>query len=95
MEGIVYQATGLFSFLNIILLIALIAIYANSFRKIRAQFTAGLIFFSAIFLVQNLLAFYSYIAMFMYYANAVAGLVMVITLAQTAGLAILVWLSIH
>ena len=95
MEGIAYQATGLFSFLNIILLLVLIAIYGNSFRKIRAQFTAGLLFFAAIFLAQNLLAFYSYITMFMYYADAVAGFVMVITFAQTAGLTILVWLSVH
>ena len=95
MEGIAYQATGLFTFLNIILLVVLIVIYGNSFRKIRAQFTVGLLFFSTIFLVQNLLALYSYIAMFMYYADAVAGFVMVTTFAQTAGLIVLVWLSLR
>jgi hypothetical protein len=95
LEGIAYQATGLFTFLNIILLVVLIVIYGNSFRKIRAQFTVGLLFFSTIFLVQNLLALYSYIAMFMYYADAVAGFVMVTTFAQTAGLIVLVWLSLR
>jgi hypothetical protein len=95
MEGLTYQATGLFSFLNVVMLIGLLIIYGNSFRKVRAEFTAGLLFFSAIFLAQNLLAFYSYVTMFMYYADAIAGLVLAITIAQTAGLAILIWLSLR
>jgi len=95
MEGLVYQATGLFSFLNVVMLLGLIVIYGNSFRKVRAEFTAGLLFFSVIFLVQNLMALYSYVTMFMYYADAVAGLVLAITIAQTAGLTVLIWLSVR
>jgi hypothetical protein len=94
LEGIVHQPTRLFSFLNVVLLLGLIAVYGNSFRKIRARFTVGLLFFFAIFLVQNLLAFYSYITMFMYYADEVAGLVLGITFTQTVGLSILLRLSL-
>ena len=95
MVDVILQTAAVFSFINVLLLIALIAVYVNSFRKIRASFTAGLIFFSTMFLIQNLIALYSYVAMFMYYASDVEMLVMVITVAQTAGLAVLLWLSLR
>jgi len=89
------MAAAVFSFINVLLLIALIGIYGNSFRKIRAGFTAGLLFFAGMFLVQNLLSLYSYVAMFMYYASGVENLVLAFTVAQTAGLAVLLWMSLR
>jgi hypothetical protein len=91
----VMQAAALFALVNIILLIALIAIYTNSFRKIHAQFTGGLLFFAAMFLVQNLITLYSFLSMFMYFASGVTGLVLAITIVQTAGLAALLWTGVH
>jgi hypothetical protein len=91
----VMLAATVFSLLNVILLLVLIYIYADSFRRIRAQFTAGLVFFSALFLVQNLITLYSFLAMFQYFAPGVEGLVTAITIVQTAGLAVLVWISIR
>lgn len=95
MAGIMLQAAALFSFLNVLLLLGLLAIYVGSYRRVRAEFTAGLIFFSAIFLVQNLLAVYSYVAMFMYFASGVEGLVLAVAVAETAGLAVLLWMSVR
>ncbi len=95
MAEMMLQAAAVFSLVNILLLIGLIAVYANGFRKIKAAFTAGLLFFAGVFLLQNLLAFYSYVAMFMYYAVDVEMLVMAITVAQTAGLAVLLWMSLR
>ncbi len=95
MAEIMLQAAAVFSLANILLLVGLITVYGNSFRKIRAAFTAGLLFFAGVFLLQNLLAFYSYVAMFMYYASGVEMFVMAITVAQTAGLAVLLWLSLR
>ena len=89
------QAAAIFSLANILLLIGLIIVYGSSFRKIKAAFTAGLLFFAGVFLLQNLVAFYSYVAMFMYYASGVEMFVMVITIAQTAGLAVLLWMSLR
>jgi len=89
------QYAALFSLVNILLLLALIGIYLNSYRKIRAQFTAGLLFFAAMFLVQNLITLYSFLSMFMYFASDVTGLVLLITLVQTAGLAALLWTGLH
>jgi len=95
MADVTLQAAAGFSFVNILLLVGLLGVYTNGFRKIQAAFTVGLLFFAGMFLVQNLLAFYSYVAMFMYYATDVEMLVMLITVAQSAGLAVLLWMSLH
>jgi len=92
---LIHDLSALFSFVNIVLLVGLIWVYGNGFRKIRAQFTAGLLFFAALFLVQNLLALYSFLAMFMYYASDVGGFVLAYTIVQTAGLVVLLWVSIR
>jgi hypothetical protein len=81
--------------LNILLLLGLLYIYGNSLRRVKAEFTAGLLFFAAILLVQNFLALYSYVAMFMYFASGAGPLVLGITAAETAGLVILLWMSLR
>jgi hypothetical protein len=88
-----FQAAALFASVNIALLCTLIVVYVNSFRRVQSEFTAGLLFFAAVFLIQNVLSLYSYLAMFMFYASDVGALVLEITVAQTTGLAILVWMS--
>lgn len=92
---IVHDASAFFSLVNVLLLLGLVGIYANSFRKVHAQFTIGLLFFVCLLLVQNIIALYSYLAMFMYYAADVSGFVLAYTAIQTAGLIILLWLSIR
>jgi hypothetical protein len=95
MAEMMLQIAAVFSLINVLLLTGLIAVYGNSFRKIQAEFTAALLFFAGVFLLQNLLALYSYVAMFMYYARGVGMLVLGITVAQTAGLAVLLWMSLR
>ncbi|MGD0423999.1 MAG: hypothetical protein ABSA92_11145 [Candidatus Bathyarchaeia archaeon] len=46
-------------------------------------------------MVQNVFALYSFLAMFMYYAQGVGGFVLVYTLIQTAGLGVLLWVSVR
>jgi uncharacterized membrane-anchored protein len=89
------QAAAFFSLVNVLLLLGLLVVYGSSYKKVRAEFTAGLIFFASLFLAQNLIALYSYITMFMYFAADVHGLVLAITVAQTAGLAVLLWMSLR
>jgi len=89
------QSAGVFSLANVLLTISLIVVYGNSFRKIRTEFAAGLLFFAGFLMLQNLLALYAYVAMFMFYASGVETLVLGITVAQTAGLVVFLWLSLH
>ena len=93
MGSIALQAAGVFSLVNVLLAISLIIVYGDSFRKIRAEFAAGLLFFAGFLLLQNLLTLYSYVAMFMYFSSGVEMLVLGITIAQTAGLLVFLWLS--
>ncbi len=95
MAEMMLETAAMFSLVNVLLLVGLLAVYGNGFRKIKAQFTAGLLFFAGFFLLQNLIALYSYLAMFMYFASGAGTLVLVITIAQTAGLAVLLWTSLH
>jgi hypothetical protein len=95
MAEMMLETAAMFSFVNVLLLLGLLVVYGNSFRKIRAQFTAGLLFFTGFFLLQNLMALYSYLAMFMYFAAGAGELVLIITVAETAGLAILLWTSVR
>lgn len=95
MVELALQVAAGFSFVNVLLLVGLMVLYGSSFRKIRAQFTAGLLFFTGLFLLQNLLALYSYVAMFMYYASGVEMFVLATTVVQTARLAILLWMSLR
>jgi len=89
------QVAALFSTINVLLLIGLLWIYASSFRKIRAEFTVGLLFFAALFLVQNLISLYSFLSLFMYYAPGVTWIVLTITVVQTAGLGIILWTGLR
>jgi predicted membrane protein len=89
------QVAAFFSTVNVLLLLGLIWIYGSSFRKVRAQFTAGLLFFAALFLVQNLISLYSFLTMFMYYAAGVTGIVLAITIVQTAGLGVILWTGLR
>ena len=89
------QLAAFFSAVNVLLLIGLLWIYGNSFRKVRAQFTAGLLFFAALFLIQNLMSLYSFLTMFMDYASGISLMVLAITIVQTAGLAIILWTGLR
>ena len=95
MNEAIAHIAAFFSLVNVLLLIGLIWIYINSYRRVRAQFTAGLVFFAALFLVQNLIALYSFITMFMYYVAGVTGLVLAITVVQSAGLAVMLWTGLR
>lgn len=95
MVEMMMEAAAMLSALNVALLLGLLFVYGNGFRKIKAQFTAGLLFFTGFFLLQNLIALYSYVTMFMYFATDAHPFVMIITVAQTAGLAILLWTSVR
>ena len=95
MVEVTLQAAAGFSLVNVLFLLGLMFIYGTSLRKIKAEFTAGLLFFAALLLVQNLLALYSYVAMFMYFASGAGPLVLGITAAETAGLAVLLWMSLR
>ena len=83
------NATTALSGMSILLLLGLLYVYYRNLANIRSKFTAGLFIFAVLFLVQNLISFYYYIAMKMYYAPEVEVHVFILTLLQAIGFAIL------
>jgi hypothetical protein len=74
---------------NILLLVGLIYIYGETFRKTRAAFSIGLLFFASFFLLQNAVAVYSYFRMSAFYAEGILPIVLIMNIAQLIGLLIL------
>lgn len=82
------------SSVNVILLASLLYIYVRTFRKTHAIFTLGLMVFSVLFLIQNGVAMYSYLAMAPLFAEGVLPYLFVTAFSQLAGLLVLLKISI-
>ena len=74
---------------NVVLLVTLLVIYARIYIKTKALFTIGLIFFAAMLILHNALAAYAYFAMESLYSMDLMPFFAVIHLAELAGIAVL------
>lgn len=81
------------SLVNIVLVIGLLYVYLKNFIKMRSFFTAGLLVFAALFLVQNVMAFYFMVTMMPYYASAVEPFMVVFTMLQLVAFAVLNYIT--
>jgi len=66
----------------------------DTYRKTKANFTIGLIFFTSFFLIQNSLAVYSYFAMSELYAEGILPFILLMNIAQSIGLVVLLKISL-
>ena len=57
------QIIAAISFVTIALLIILLSIYIRIYRKSKAEFTLGLIFFASMLMLHNVIAIYAYFLM--------------------------------
>ena len=74
---------------NVVLLIALLTVYAKVYKNTRAVFTIGLMFFAGMLMLHNIIAVYAYFAMQPLYALGLLPYFAVIHIAELAGLAAL------
>lgn len=74
---------------NVVLLIALLTVYANVYKSTRAVFTIGLMFFAGMLMLHNIIAVYAYFAMQPLYAVGLLPYFAVIHIAELAGIAAL------
>lgn len=74
---------------NVVLLIALLTVYAKVYKSTRAVFTIGLMFFAGMLMLQNIIAVYAYFAMQPLYALGLLPYFAVIHIAELAGIAAL------
>jgi len=74
---------------NVVLLIALLTVYAKVYKNTRAVFTIGLMFFAGMLMLHNIIAVYACFAMQPLYALGLLPYFAVIHIAELAGIAAL------
>jgi hypothetical protein len=79
---------------NVGLLVALLVIYARIYRNSKASYTIGLLFFAGMLLLHNTIAVYAYFAMEPLYAVGLLPYFAVVHLAELAGIAALLKVTI-
>lgn len=80
--------------INVIILLAIVYLYLQSFRKIRSDFTIGLILFAGLLLLQNLMTIYANLSMAAFFSAALLPYILAINIIQLAGLSVFLWLSL-
>lgn len=78
---------------NVLLMVSLFVVYVRSFMRMRSAFTAGLLVFTALFLLENAVTFYYYVTMMPLFVAGLEGFALFFTALQTAAFAILNWLA--
>ena len=74
---------------NIAVIIALLVLYAKVYKTSKANFTIGLILFSSLLMLHNIIAVYGYIMMEPLYAPALVPYFLAIHVAELGGLLVL------
>ena len=82
------------SAISIVVLSALLLVYAKNFRSIKSTFSVGLVVFAVLFLVQNIAAIALYVSMAAAgYGLPVAMPMLALNVAELGGFAVLFWIS--
>lgn len=79
---------------NLLLLSALLWLYARMLRQVRTQLTAGLLAFALILWLQNAVQLYFFATMMRYYDGAVEGIVLAQNVLATLASAFLLWVTL-
>ena len=89
MESLIMNITTILTGISTILLLGLIYVYYKNLRKIKSNFTIGLLIFAILFVIQSIVSLCFFITMKNYYVPEVEIHVFILTLLQTIGFGIL------
>lgn len=88
------DVSSIVSMVNTVILVVLLAMYANIYRRTRATFTIGLIVFAGMLMLHNIIAIYGYFAMAPLYSDDLLPYFAVIHIAELVGLIALLKVTI-
>jgi hypothetical protein len=88
------NASTVVSVLNVAVLLILFVIYAKIYVKSRAVFTIGLMFFTVMLMLHNLIAIYAYLVMAPLYPDELLPYFVAIHLAELVGIVALLRVTI-
>ena len=84
--ALLMDLSSIVSMVNMAILVILLAVYANIYRKTRATFTVGLLIFAGMLMLHNMIAVYGYFAMAPLYSDELLPYFIAIHIAELAGL---------
>ena len=84
--ALLMDVSSLVSMVNMAILVTLLAVYANIYRKTGTMFTIGLMVFAGMLMLHNMIAVYGYFAMAPLYSNDLLPYFVGIHIAELAGL---------
>ncbi len=84
--ALLMDVSSVVSMINTAILVVLLAVYANIYRKTGAIFTIGLMVFAGMLMLHNIIAIYGYFAMAPLYSNDLLPYFVGIHIAELAGL---------
>ena len=84
--ALLMDVSSVISMINTVILVALLAVYANIYRKTGATFTIGLMVFAGMLMLHNIIAVYGYFAMAPLYSAGLLPYFVGIHIAELAGL---------
>ena len=87
-------ASTVVSVLNVAVLLILLVIYAKIYVKSKAVFTIGLIFFTVMLMLHNLIAVYAYLVMAPLYPDELLPYFVAIHIAELVGIVALLRITI-
>ena len=67
--ALLMDVSSVVSMINTVILVVLLAVYANIYRKTGATFTIGLMVFAGMLMLHNIIAIYGYFAMAPLYSD--------------------------
>jgi hypothetical protein len=95
--GVWITVAAVFAGVNVVLLLALTAVWADNYRQFRTGMVAGLVAFGAVMLVENAAALYYFFSMQMLYSGdpGVQQAVGVLRGLQAVALALLTYVTVR
>jgi membrane-bound metal-dependent hydrolase YbcI (DUF457 family) len=86
MAALMMDISSTVSMVNMAILVTLLVVYANIYRKTGATFTIGLMVFAGMLMLHNVIAVYGYFAMAPLYSEDLLPYFVGIHIAELAGL---------
>jgi hypothetical protein len=84
--ALLMDISSIISMVNVAIMVVLLTVYTNIYRKTGSTFTIGLIVFAGMLLLHNIIAIYGYLAMAPLYSDDLLPYFVGIHIAELAGL---------
>jgi hypothetical protein len=88
-------ASTVVSAANMVVLAVLVGVFANIYSKTKAQLPLGMILFAGLLFLHNVIGVYSYFSMTELYAVALLPYILSVSVAELAGLLILLKITLQ